>query len=204
MHQIRVGEAIKAAIERGEQLRAAAERKPRIRVTPYYGDGPLAGLHILAVIAPAHSGELRAQLGKGYRLVPWAELDDRTGELSGLVEEVVAEVTAAVAGAEPPRPRPSASDDAALDGFEELKERAARSFIEAATLMVRDAHLADAVACEAIMCGAIWAAVLAAHRGQIERDDVRDELQQAFARDDANSAARREAEDRIPAGTVLQ
>ncbi|MHC2743933.1 hypothetical protein ACVMFA_009745 [Bradyrhizobium liaoningense] len=73
-----------------------------------------------ARIAARSPAEHRAQEGLGTRCIPWDELDVRAGEIIGLVDEVVGEVTLAVRNT-PPVPRPSRSeDDLELAVFDDL------------------------------------------------------------------------------------
>lgn len=57
-----------------------------MRLLTAWGQGE--GLAVQARIPGRCEAELVAQEGLGTRLVPWAELDSRAGELPGLVDEV--------------------------------------------------------------------------------------------------------------------
>jgi hypothetical protein len=100
-----VGGAIAAALERGEELRSLSDRPARVRIMTIFGDDR-SGLTIHARIAARTPAEHRVQEGLGTRCIPWDELDSRAGEIVGLVDEVVGEVTLAVRNA-PPVPRPA-------------------------------------------------------------------------------------------------
>ncbi|WP_245476871.1 hypothetical protein, partial [Bradyrhizobium sp. Leo170] len=104
-----VGSAIAAGLERAEALRGLSDRPARVRIMTIFGDDR-SGLTINARIAARTPAEHRAQEGLGTRCIPWDELDARAGEIVGLVDEVVGEVTLAVRNA-PPVPRPSRSED---------------------------------------------------------------------------------------------
>ncbi len=90
-----VGQAIKAAMERADRHMAVHGRQLRVRFYTVHGDYQ-DGLTIAATIAARSPQELEAQADIGVRRVPWLELDERAGDLVGLVDAVVAEVEAAL------------------------------------------------------------------------------------------------------------
>jgi hypothetical protein len=102
-----VGEGLSRAMARADELRQTSARRVRVRIVTRHGDFD-PGVIIVANIAAKTGPELEAQVGKGLRYVPLAELDARAHELTGLVEEAAAEVEAVVAAAPAPPARPSA------------------------------------------------------------------------------------------------
>ena len=177
----KVGIALAAAIARGEHHCAASARTLRVRIVTDWGDD--SGLTINARIAARTNEELRAQDGKGTRWIPWAELDARASELITLVDEVVAEVEAAVKNAPAPSARPSKSEsDLDLDDFAAFTDASYKAITEAAAALLKTAlgqRLSPGSACEATMCAALKLAALAAHGGRINLEDIHDELKQA-------------------------
>ena len=91
-----VGLELQRAIARAKEHEATSVRRVRVRFAMRTGKDANDGLWITAGV-PARSGEeLEGQKNVGGRMVPWHELDARAGELTGIVDAVVAEVLAAV------------------------------------------------------------------------------------------------------------
>ena len=142
-----------------------------------------SGLTINARIAARTPAEHRAQEGLGSRCIPWDELDARAGEIVGLVDEVVGEVTLAVRNT-PPVPRPSCSeDDLELAVFDDLIGEIGQTITQSA-LSVLEKHPAKQVSrelgSEAAMLAALKFAALAAYTGNVGLDDAQDELRMAM------------------------
>jgi hypothetical protein len=179
-----VGAAIKAALARAEFHRSTSSRRLRVRLMTQWGDD-CSGLTINAHIAVRNNQELAAQEGKGVRRIPWDELDARADELVCLVDEVVAEVEAAVQNAPAPLPRPSRSeDDFDLDSFDGLIHDTYRTITQASSALLkteRARRLSANAVCEATMCGALNLAALAAYAGGIGPDDAHDALKCAIS-----------------------
>lgn len=179
---ISVGGAIAAALERAEQLRSLNDRPARVRIMTIFGDDR-SGLTINARIAARSPAEHRAQEGLGTRSIPWDELDARAGEITGLVDEVVGEVTLAVRNA-PPATRPSrAETDLELAAFDDLIEEFGRTITQSALSALED-HPAKPVSrelgSEAAMLAALKFAALAAYVGNIGLNDAQNELRMAM------------------------
>ncbi|WP_130230076.1 hypothetical protein [Bradyrhizobium sp. Leo121] len=177
-----VGGAIAAALERAEELRGLGDRPARVRIMTIFGDDR-SGLTINARIAARTPAEHRAQEGLGTRCIPWDELDARAGEIVGLVDEVVGEVTLAVRNA-PPVPRPSRSeDDLELAAFDDLIDEIGQTITQSA-LSVLETHPAKQVSrelgSEAAMLAALKFAALAACTGHVGLNDAQDELRMAM------------------------
>lgn len=177
-----VGGAIAAALKRAEELRGLSDRPARVRIMTIFGDDR-SGLTINARIAARAPAEHRAQEGLGTRCIPWDALDARAGEIVGLVDEVVGEVTLAVRNA-PPVPRPSRlEDDLELAAFDELIDELGRTIIQSA-LSVLETHPAKHVSrelgSEAAMLAALKFAALAAYTGHVGLNDAQDELRMAM------------------------
>ncbi|UGX89901.1 hypothetical protein G6321_00003000 (plasmid) [Bradyrhizobium barranii subsp. barranii] len=146
-------------------------------------DDDRSGLTINARIAARTPAEHRAQEGLGTRCIPWNELDVRAGEIVGLMDEVVGEVTLAVRNA-PPVPGPSRSeDDLELAAFDDLIDELGRAMIQSA-LSVLEKHPAKQVSrelgSEAAMLAALKFAALAAYTGHVGLNDAQDELRMAM------------------------
>lgn len=177
-----VGGAIAAALERAEELRSLNDRPARVRIMTIFGDDR-SGLTINARIAARSPAEHRAQEGLGTRCIPWDELDARAGEIVGLVDEVVGEVTLAVRNT-PPVPRPSRSeDDLELAVFDDLIGEIGQTITRSA-LSVLEKHPAKQVSrelgSEAAMLAALKFAALAAYTGHVGLNDAQDELRMAM------------------------
>ncbi|MHC2585544.1 hypothetical protein ACVMHR_010345 [Bradyrhizobium diazoefficiens] len=177
-----VGGAIAAALERAEELRSLSDRPARVRIMTIFDDDR-SGLTINARIAARTPAEHRAQEGLGTRCIPWNELDVRAGEIVGLMDEVVGEVTLAVRNA-PPVPGPSRSeDDLELAAFDDLIDELGRAMIQSA-LSVLEKHPAKQVSrelgSEAAMLAALKFAALAAYTGHVGLNDAQDELRMAM------------------------
>ena len=171
-----VGGAIAAALERADELRSLSDRSARVRIMTIFGDDR-SGLTINARIAARTPAEHRAQEGLGTRCIPWDELDGRAGEIVGLVDEVVGEVTLAVRNA-PPAPRPSRSeDDLELAAFDDLIDELGQTITQSA-LSVLETHPAKQVSrepgSEAAMLAALKFAALAAYTN-VGLNDAQDE-----------------------------
>lgn len=178
-----VGGAIAAALERAEELRGLSDRPARVRIMTIFGDDR-SGLTINARIAARTPAEHRAQEGLGTRCIPWDELDARAGEIVGLVDEVVGEVTLAVRNA-PLVPRPSRSeDDLELAAFDGLIDELGRTITQSA-LSVLEKHPAKQVSrelgSEAAMLAALKFAALAAYTGHVGLYDAQDEFRMAMS-----------------------
>lgn len=111
-------------------------------------------------------------------------LDARAGEIVGLVDEVVGEVTLAVRNT-PPVPRPSRSeDDLELAVFDDLIGEIGQTITQSA-LSVLEKHPAKQVSrelgSEAAMLAALKFAALAAYTGNVGLNDAQDELRMAMA-----------------------
>ncbi|WP_152535892.1 hypothetical protein [Bradyrhizobium sp. Ai1a-2] len=177
-----VGGAIDAALERAEALRSLSDRPARVRIMTIFDDDR-SGLTINARIAARTPAEHRAQEGLGTRRIPWDELDARAGELVGLVDEVVGEVTLAVRNA-PPVPRPSRTeDDLEPAVFDDLIDEL-RQVITQSALFVLKTHPANQVSrelgSEAAMLAGLKFAALAAYTGHVGLNDAQDELRMAM------------------------
>ncbi|MHC2379940.1 MULTISPECIES: hypothetical protein [Bradyrhizobium] len=177
-----VGGAIASALERAEELRSLSDRPARLRIMTISG-ADCSGLTINARIAARSPAEHRAQEGLGTRCIPWDELDVRAGEIIGLVDEVVGEVTLAVRNT-PPVPRPSRSeDDLELAVFDDLIGEIGQTITQSA-LSVLEKHPAKQVSrelgSEAAMIAALKFAALAAYTGHVELNDAQDELRMAM------------------------
>ncbi|MCP3477869.1 hypothetical protein NLM33_48210 (plasmid) [Bradyrhizobium sp. CCGUVB1N3] len=172
-----------AALARAEELRSLTDRPARVRIMTICGDDS-SGLTINARIAARTPAEHRAQEGLGTRRIPWDELDARAGEIVGLVDEVVGEVTLAVRNA-PPVPRPSRSEDELeLAAFDDLIDGLGRTITQSA-LAVLETHPARRVSrelgSEAAMLAALKFAALAAYTGHVGLNDAQEELRTAMA-----------------------
>lgn len=179
-----VGLAIDAALERAEELRRETDRPPRIRIMTIFGDDR-SGLTINARIPSRNPNEYRCQEGLGTRCVPWSELDARAGELVGLVEDAVSEVTHALRNA-PPTPRPSASvPEGQMVFFHDLVDELAGELSNAALQAMNDRPAkfhSGGLRSEATMMAAIKLAALAAYTGNMGIGDAIEELRLAFGR----------------------
>jgi hypothetical protein len=174
---------MEAAMARAAELRARSARKVRVRILPGDLDGE-PGLVIRANIAARHTAELEAQEGKGVRLVRWAELDARAADLIAVVEEVVAEIEAAIASAPSATPRPSKTEtDFDEDAYEALTTSIYEGMAKA-SLAMRDGPagrgLSSAMVLEASMCGALKMAALAAVAVGLDEREVQQELKLAM------------------------
>lgn len=183
--QASVGGAIAAALARAEELRRNCERPPRVRIlTAFDEDRP--GLTIQASIRSLSAAELRAQKGLGLRCIPWEELDARAGELLGMVDAAVGEVTLAVKNT-PPATRPSrAGTDDEVDTFNALVDELAATLSAAALAAIKSREnvrgLPDGMASEAAMVAALRLAAMAAFTANVRQGDLQDELRLAFGR----------------------
>ncbi len=178
-----VGGAIASALERAEELRSLSDRPARVRILTIFGDDR-SGLTINARIAARTPAEHRAQEGLGTRCIPWDELDARAGEIVGLVDAVVGEVTLAVRNT-PPVPRPSRTEgDLELAVFDDLINELGQTITRTA-LSVLEKHPAKQVSRElggeAAMLAALKFAALAAYTGNVGLNDAQDELRMAMA-----------------------
>ncbi|BAR63572.1 hypothetical protein ACVIWV_010365 [Bradyrhizobium diazoefficiens] len=107
----------------------------------------------------------------------------RAGEIVGLVDEVVGEVTLAVRNA-PSTPRPSRSeDDLELAAFDDLIDELGRAMTQSA-LSVLEKHSTKQVSgelgSEAAMLAALKFAALAACAGNVGLNEAQDELRTAM------------------------
>src|SRR5690606_794045 len=126
-----------------------------------WGEGE--GLTVQARIAGRCESELVAQEGLGGRVIPWAELDRRAGELSGLVDAAVDEIEAAVAAAPPPARRSRMEDGLDWEAYEGLAEAAYEQVLAVMQPLVEQApaSLSRGGALEAVFLGLMKAAALA-------------------------------------------
>jgi len=92
---IDVGLALKAATERAIAHERMCPRKLRVRFMTHWGDYR-DGLTIIAGIAvrPREAHMLEKGEHQAKRVIPWADLTERAGELVTLVDEIVQEVEA--------------------------------------------------------------------------------------------------------------
>jgi hypothetical protein len=159
-----------------------SERPVRVRIMTIFGD-TRSGLTIHAGIASRTPAELRAQQGLGTRIIPWDELDSRAGEIVGLVDAVVGEVTLAVQNA-PQVPRPSRSEsDLEIDTFDELIDDLGEALMRSAMALLETRHkakkLSRGIGSEATMLAALKLAALSAFTANVGLGDVQDELRMA-------------------------
>lgn len=178
-----VGRAIATALDRAEQLRRLPDRPARVRIMTVFGDDR-SGLTINASIAARSPAELRAQEGLGTRCIPWAELDARAGEIVGLVDEVVREVTLAVRDA-PATQRPSHSEtDVDIEGFDELVDELRVTLTGVAMAVLESRRktnsLSPPLGSEATMLAALKLAAFAACTANVGLSDAQDELRNAI------------------------
>lgn len=168
-----VGAAIAAALLRCEELRA--ERPGvRVRIHTLFGDGE--GLAIVARFAARYPAQSDAQYGKGVRQIPWADLDRRSPELVGLVEEAAREVEEAVASAPPPPPR-SDNDAREGEGYEALCDKFGETFGAMARQLFEADYgtrmLTKADVLECVAQGAVRVAAVAAFGCGMPSDDLK-------------------------------
>jgi hypothetical protein len=177
-----VGRAIDAALRRAEELRRLNDRPARVRIMTIYGDDR-SGFTIHANIAARSPAELRAQQGLGTRCIPWDELDARAGEIVGLIDEVVAEVTLAVRNV-PSAPRPSRSEgDLELALFDELIDELGGALTHSAMAVLEKRaaqNVSRDLGSEATMLAALKLAALAAFTANVGTHDAQDELRMAI------------------------
>lgn len=77
MHQsLSVGAGLALAMDRASELKRTSPKKPNIRLLTQFGDY-LSGITIVARIPSRRGTELDAQMNKGVRHVPLADLDAR-------------------------------------------------------------------------------------------------------------------------------
>jgi hypothetical protein len=177
-----VGGSLAAAMDRAAHHMANAKRRLRVRLITDHPD-TLGGLVIKATIAARTGPELEAMDGKGVRVVPWANLDARVGDLVTLVDEAVAEIEAAISTAPSPAPRPSASaDDLETDAYEALTDEAYAAITAAAGALLRrpGPMMSHQLAAEAVAVGALRLAALSGHQGRLEPDDLGQSLRLAI------------------------
>jgi hypothetical protein len=177
-----VGDGLSRAMARADELRQSSPRRVRVRIVTRHGDLD-PGVIVVANIASKTGPELEAQIGKGVRYVPLAELDARAHELPDLVNEAAAEIDAAVAAAPPPPKRPSQhEDDFDVGAYEDLIERSYRVMLEyGGSLAAKSiASLSTSGAAEALAIGALKVAALSAVGGRIELSELIDLLKQEF------------------------
>ncbi len=176
-----VGDALSRAMARADELRQSP-RRVRVRIVTRHGDLD-AGVIVVATIASKTGPELEAQMGKGVRYVPLAELDARAHELPDLVNEAAAEIEAAVAAAPPPPKRPSQSeDDFDFSAYEGLIERSYRVMLESGGSLAAEsiASLSKSGAAEALATAALKIAALSAVGGRIDLSELVDMLKHEF------------------------
>jgi len=175
--------ALAAAMERAAYHMANSTRRLRVRLITDFAD-VRDGLVIKATIAAKTGPELEAMQGRGLRVVPWAELDARAGELVTLVDDAVADIEAAISAAPLPPRRPSLSaDDLATLAYEKLADEAYEAMTKAAseTLNQSAPAISSSLAAEAVAIGALRVAALAGHGARLESDDLKRSLGQAIS-----------------------
>lgn len=179
--QTDVGAAVAEALARAQHHQQRSPRKVRVRLLTQWGEGE--GLTVQARIAGRCEAELIAQEGLGVRVIPWAELDRRAGELPGLVDAAVDEIAAAVAAAPPPA-RPSRVEDGVdWEAYEGLAEAAHEQVLAVMRPLVETApaSLSRGGALEAVFLGLMKAAALASVGAGMGKDDAREILEEAVA-----------------------
>lgn len=195
-----VGAAIAAALDRAEQLRSHGDRPARVRIMTIFGDDR-SGLTIHASIRSNSPAELRAQHGLGTRCIPWDELDARAGELVGLVDAAVGEVTLAVKNA-PQADRPSRSQsDVEIDKFGSLIDQLGRTLTHSAMAVLKDNRnptMPRDLGSEATMVAALKLAALAAFTANVSASDAQDELRLAIGDVMSKASASPELSGRPP------
>lgn len=180
-NQTDVGAALSAALARAERHRRRSPRKVRVRLLTQWGEGE--GLTVQARIAGRGEAEILAQEGLGVRVIPWAELDRRAGELPALVDAAVEEIGAAVAAAPDPA-RPSRTEDGLDWGAYEATAEAAYAQVLAVMRPLAErapASLSRGVALEAVFLGLMKAAALASVGAGMGKDEAREMLEDAVA-----------------------
>ena len=70
--------------------------KLHVHFATHWGEVVSHGLHIVASVPASSTEEYAARKHLAHRMVPWEELDERAGELTAIVDTVVAQVLAAV------------------------------------------------------------------------------------------------------------
>lgn len=179
-----VGAAILAARQRAHEVRQSSPRKVRVRLLTEFADNE--GLTVVARISARHGGELEAQVGKGSRCIPWEALDARAGELPGLVDEVVAEIEAAVLAAIPPVQTPaSIESDRDQEAFEALVDTAGEQMTKVAQAVFSDPRarrLSKASLLEVVSVGAFQVGALAGFAGGQGPDELQEMLNGEISR----------------------
>ncbi len=173
-----VGAAIQAARQRANEVRQASPRKVRVRLLTEFADND--GLTIVVRIAARHGGELEAQLDKGVRCIPWDALDARAGELVGLVDEVAAEIEAAVRAAVPPvQSARTIEADRDQEAFEALVDSAGEQMTKAAQAVFADPRarqLSKAELLEVVSLSALKVGALSGFAGGLDPAELQDAL----------------------------
>ena len=180
-NQTPVGAAVAEALARAQHHRQRSPRKVRVRLLTQCGEGE--GLTVQARIAGRCESEVVAQEGLGVRVIPWAELDRRAGELPSLVDAAVEEIEQAVAGALAPT-RPSRLEESLdSEAYEVIADAAYDRVLAVMRPLVEEApaSLSRAGALEAVFLGLMKAAALASVGAGMGRDDAREMLEEAVA-----------------------
>jgi hypothetical protein len=167
---------------RADELRRISPRRVRVRIVTRHGDLD-PGVIIVANIAAKTGPELEAQLGKGIRYVPLAELDARAHELPGLVDEAAAEVEALVAAAPEPLARPSLrKDDFDANAYESVVQGAYRAMMDAVRPVFETSasSLSSGGAHEAVALAALQVTSVVGLAGKIELNDLIEMLELEF------------------------
>jgi len=173
-----VGAGLSRALARADELKRSSGRRVRVRILTQYGDLD-PGVIVVAHIAAKTGPELEAQIGKGVRYVPLADLDARAHQLPDLVDEAAAEIEAAVAAAPPPPLRPSLREgDFDTQAYEDLIERTYRAMRQVGDALAKTSteDLSPSGVAEAVALGALKVAALAAIGGRMELSDLIDML----------------------------
>ncbi len=177
-----VGESLSRAMARADELAQSSPRRVRVRIVTRHGDLD-PGIIIVASIAAKTGPELEAQMGKGVRYIPLAELDARSHELPAMVDEAAEEIEAAVAAAPPPPQRPSRREnDFDIGAYEDLIESSYRAMLDSTGALAAApvASLSASAVAEALAAGALKVAALSAIAGRIELHDLGDMLKDEY------------------------
>jgi hypothetical protein len=186
-----VGDSLSRAMARADELRRSSPRRVRVKIVTQHGDLD-PGVIIVASISAKTGPELEAQVGKGVRHVPLAELDARAHELPGLVDAAAAEIEAAVAAAPAAPKRPSHGDDGFdHETFEQVIEESYRAMLQWSSDVAANsaASLSRGGVAEALAVAGLKVAVLSAVGGRIELNDLIDMLKHEFSGARAGSEA---------------
>lgn len=90
------GENIRAAIKRGQAHEATSTRRIRVRFSLRHAHDLADGLHIFVTLPARNPDEFEKLRTKGYRFVPFGDLDAGRIDLVRLVDDAVAEIESAL------------------------------------------------------------------------------------------------------------